>query len=267
MADCQDCTGTCSTTCTGKCTGKCGTSCSNNCSGTCDSTCSGKCYGSCKSGCTNDCVQDCSNTCKTTCTGNCYTTCNTTCFETCKDKCKGYCASICQTYCEKQQVFSKNLSPIANAIGKPAFSWKYNVAENNTIQITASEWNLLKSYIKVATSYCGGTAPSLADVKTNDFITASQYNDLAKGLGLTSVTADETFITTKNIDALRTTYNGRKITDTLPIGKNPLTGGQNQCCQSGQTCMAEGQLLSHQGKTAACKDQTASSCGDQTANH
>ena len=105
------------------------------------------------------------------------------------------------------------------------FSWKYNIAENNIIQITASEWNLLKSYIKTATSYCGGTTPSLTDVQPDDFITASQYNDLAAGLGLTSVTANSTFITAKNIDILRTTYNDRKITDTLPIGKNPLTGG------------------------------------------
>jgi hypothetical protein len=42
---------------------------------------------------------------------------------------------------------------------------------------------------------------------------------------------------------LRTTYNSRKIKEELPKGK--YTGGENECCQKGQVCMANGEYLSH----------------------
>lgn len=268
MADCKnDCSGGCSTTCDGGCKGDCGGACSDDCTSTCRGTCEGSCKGTCCTGCTNACVSDCKSTCNDACKGNCFETCNTSCYDTCKGKCKGYCATICQTYCETKQIFTENLN-IANAIGKPAFSWSNEVAEDEIIQITASEWNTLKGYIKTATQYCGGTAPTGADASRDpssddNLISAAKYNDLANGLGLSNVTANETLISASLIDKLRTTYNSRQIKNTLPAGEYPLTGNQNNCCQKGQTCMADGELLDHQEKTEKCADQTVSSCGNQ----
>ena len=197
MADCESgCTAQCASDCTTGCTDNC-----SGCGGACSTTCTYGCEGSCKTGCEGTCTESCSD--------SCYTSCKDDCLDTCKGKCKGYCASICQTYCQKAQTFTENLSPIANAIGKSPFSWANSVTENATIKITASEWNTLRSYIKVATSYCGGTTPSESDVNANDLITATQYNDLANGLGVPNVTADQTLITASIIDALRTTYNER----------------------------------------------------------
>lgn len=263
MGDCHQnsciavCAGACVTTCSRGCEGcegcsGCGNACSTSCTYTCENTCYGKCEGTCKSGCEGTCTASCSD--------SCYDSCKDDCLTSCKGQCKGYCASICQTYCQKAQTFTKNLSPIANAVGRSPFSWTNSVAEDATIQITASEWNTLRGYIKVATSYCGGTTPSGANVNSNDLITAAQYNDLANGLGVTNVTADKTLISASIIDNLRTAYNNRQIKNTLPNGEYPLTGNQNNCCQKGQTCMAEGQLLSHQ----KCKTQKPTKCGDQT---
>lgn len=257
MADCES-------GCSGSCSGKCGGACSNSCSGTCSGSCKGKCKGSCSccTGCSGTCTQQCSNSCRETCKGNCYETCNDSCYQTCSGQCKGYCSEICQTYCETQQVFTKNLSPIANAIGKPAFSWSNEVKQNATINITAADWNKLKEYIKEAVKYCGGTSPSTADVVKNDFITAERYNDLANGISVENVIANETIIKAEIIDKLRTAYNERKIDSSKPAGA--YTGGQNQCCQSKQICMASGELLSHQKKTEKCADQSTTQCGDQT---
>lgn len=251
-------------TCKIGCTGFCAAT----CSGGCKRTCEGKCRGTCHTGCTNDCVSNCASTCKTKCTGNCYTTCDSSCYDTCESVCKGYCASICQTYCQKAQTFTENLSPIPNAIGKPKFSWSNPVKEASTIKITAKEWNDLKSYIQTATKYCGGTAPSGANASSDstsddNLISAAKYNDLANGLGLPNVKANETLISADLINALQNTYNSRKIINTLPNGEKPLTGGKDKCCQKGQTCMASGELLSHQKKTEKCKNQTTSSCGGQ----
>lgn len=272
---CSGCGGTCGGTCTGTCTGSCsggcsgcGGACSSSCTYSCEGTCSGSCEGTCCTGCTNDCVSACSSTCNSTCKGNCYTTCETSCYTTCSGQCKGYCATICQTYCQTKQVFTQNQN-IANAVGKPAFSWSNSVSEGETIQITASEWNTLKGYIQAATKYCGGTSPSGANASsdstsTDNLISAAKYNDLANGLELTNVVADETLISATLIDTLRTTYNNRKINSTLPNGEYPLTGNQNNCCQKGQTCMVSGELLSHQKKTEKCSNQTTSSCGGQS---
>ena len=264
MADCESgCTGTCSG-CSGTCKGTC-----SGCSGCTGCTgCSGSCKGTCYTGCTNNCVSACKSTCNSTCKGNCYTTCDTSCYTSCSGQCKGYCATICQTYCQTEQIFTENQN-IANSIGKPAFSWSNPVEAEETIQITANEWNILKGYIQAATKYCGGTSPSGANASSDpksehNFISADKYNDLANGLGLTNVIADETLISAALIDALRTTYNNRKINSTLPNGEYPLTGNQNNCCQKGQTCMGSGELLSHQKKTEKCSNQTTSKCGGQT---
>ena len=290
MADCKSgcsgsCTGGCSGSCSGECKGTCkgkcsgcGGACSRSCTHSCDGGCkgcTGNCKGTCCTGCTNNCVSACSSTCNSTCEGNCYTTCDTSCYKTCSGQCKGYCATICQTYCQKAQTFTDNLSPIANAIGKPKFSWSNPVKAStateqaSTIKITAKEWNNLKSYIQTATNYCGGTAPSGANASNDpesleNLISAAKYNDLANGLGLTNVKANETLISADLINALQNTYNSRKIINTLPNGEKPLTGGKDQCCQKGQTCMASGELLSHQKKTEKCKNQTTSSCGGQS---
>lgn len=272
MADCESgCSGTCSGSCSGSCSKTCSGTCSGGCSGCTGCTgCSGTCEGTCCTGCTNDCVSACKSTCNSTCEGNCYTTCNKSCYTTCQGQCKGYCATICQTYCQKAQIFTENVSPIVNSVGKPKFFWTYPVNNTtpSTIKITASEWNTLKSYIQTATQYCGGTFPSKADASSdpnsiNNFISAEKYNDLANGLGLTNVEANKTLISAKLINDLSSTYNSRKITNTLPNGEKPLTGGKDQCCQSGQTCMASGELLDHQEKTEKCGDQTTSSCGNQ----
>lgn len=268
---CKDgCKNTCKNGCGGECSSSCTYSCKNSCKG-----CTGTCEGSCHKGCTNNCVSACSSTCNKTCEGNCYTGCTGSCYKECSGACKGYCASICQTYCQKAQTFTENLSPISNAIGKPKFSWSNPVKaatkteQASTIQITAKEWNTLKEYIKAATKYCGGTSPSGANASNDpesldNLISAAKYNDLANGLGLTNVKANETLISADLINALQNTYNSRKIINTLPNGEKPLTGNKNNCCQKGQTCMASGELLSHQKKTEKCKDQTTSSCGGQS---
>lgn len=272
MAECTGCTGTCSGGCSGSCDGGCtdscsgcGGACSNSCTG-CSGTCRGTC--TCCNGCSGTCTSSCSNSCYSSCEGNCYTTCNTSCYTACTGQCKGYCSNICQTYCETKQTFTEN------KIGKPVFSWTNTVSAGSetelpsTIQITAKEWNILKSYIKAATSYCGGTAPSGPDASNDpnsehNLISAAKYNDLANGLGVTNVVANTTLISAENIDRLRTTYNSRQITNTLPAGK--YTGGQGECCQSNQVCMASGELLSHQVKTEKCANQTPTTCGDQTS--
>lgn len=231
MADCESgCTAQCSSGCGGACStscDSCGGACSSSCTYSCDSTCSGGCEGTCKSGCEGTCTASCSD--------SCYDSCKDDCLATCKGQCKGYCASICQTYCQKAQIFTDNLSPIANNIGKPKFSWSNTVkaatadSDASTIIITASEWNTLKSYIATATSYCGGTTPSGANASSDpesehNFISAKKYNDLANGLGLTNVVANETFISADLINALSSTYNSRKINSDLPNGEYPLTG-------------------------------------------
>lgn len=275
MADCESgCTAQCSSGCGGACSTNCTTGCTDNCSGcggACSSNCTYTCSGTCLGGCEGTCKSGCEGTCTASCSDSCYDSCKDDCLDTCKGQCKGYCASICQTYCQKAQTFTENLSPIANAVGKPKFSWskpvkaKSETEEASTIIITASEWNILKGYIQTATQYCGGTSPSKADASSdpnsiNNFISAEKYNDLANGLGLTNVKANETLISAALINALSSTYNDRKINSDLPNGEYPLTGNQNNCCQKGQTCMAEGQLLSHQ----KCKNQTPTKCGDQT---
>lgn len=267
MANCASgCTSQCSSGCGGACSTSCTHGCKGNCKGcggACSSSCTYSCKGTCKTGCKGTCTQSCSDSCYSSCTGDC--------LDTCKGKCKGYCASICQTYCQKAQTFTENLSPIANAVGKPKFSWskpvkaKSGTEEASTIIITASEWNTLKSYIKAAVPYCGGVAPSKADASSdpnniNNLISAEKYNDLANGLDLTNVEANKTLISADLINALSSTYNSRKIDNDLPNGEYPLTGNKDNCCQKGQTCMAEGQLLSHQ----KCKDQTPTKCGNQT---
>ena len=254
---CSGCGGACSNSCTG-----CSGTCSGSCSGTCKNTCKGSCTGTCNTGCTNACVSACATTCNSACKGNCFQTCQDSCYQTCSGQCKGYCSEICQTYCETQQVFAKNVSPIANAVGKPTFSWTNEVKQNSTIKITADDWNKLKGYIKEAVKYCGGTSPSTGDVKKDDPITAATYNDLANGLAVPNVTAKETIITAEVIDKLRTVYNERKIDSSKPAGK--YTGGQGECCQSKQICMASGELLAHQKKTEKCADQSTSSCGGQS---
>ena len=283
MADCDGCTGSC-TGCSGSCSGTCSGSCSGSCSGTCRgscrgscsggcsggckgscSGCTGSCTGTCNSGCTNTCVTACTFSCKDECKGNFYKTCNTTCYDTCKSKCKGTCATVCQNYCETEQTFSKN------SIGKPQFTkWgeSNGIKRNETIKITAEDWNTLKSYIKSATDYCGGTKPSLSDVDKGDLITEDQFNDLANGLNLTNVVKDVTIISADIINSLQSTYNSRQIIPNKPTSTTdgkPLTGTEHECCQKGQTCMSTStQLLSHQGKTESCQDQTKSSCGNQT---
>ena len=268
---CSGCGSGCASTCSGGCKGGCsgcGSGCASTCTGGCKGTCKGYCTGTCSTGCTNNCVAACSSTCNSECKGNCYKTCNTSCYDTCKGQCKGYCATICQTYCQTKQTFTENRN-IANSIGKPAFSWSNPTEAGKTIQITASEWNTLKGYIQAATKYCGGTTPSGANASSDpksehNFISADKYNDLANGLGLTNVKANETLISADLINALKNTYNSRKITNTLPNGEKPLTGGKDQCCQKGQTCMTSGELLSHQKKTEKCSDQRPSECGGQT---
>lgn len=233
-------------------------SCNNSCTGGCKEGCTGTC--AVCTGCTGTCKNGCTNGCKTGCYGcddTCRKACEDTCRDTCKSKCKGYCAEYCQTYCEKEQVFSKNVSPINASVGKGTFDWTYDVETDKTIKITKSDWNTLKSYIKAATTYCGGTAPSKPNVADNDPITASQYNDLANGLDLTNVTANETIITANIINKLKNTYNNRKIKNTLPAGKNNNSTGANQCCQTKMVCMASGQYLEHQAETACKKVQTA----------
>lgn len=269
MAECTDCSGGC----TGGCSG-CGGACSNNCTTTCLNSCtgcSGTCRGSCTccTGCAGTCTESCSNSCYSACKGNCYTTCNTSCYTTCIGQCKGYCSAICQTYCETAEIF------IDNTVGKPKFSWTNSVSAGSAtelpsiIKITASEWNTLKSYIVAATSYCGGVTPSGANASSDpnsehNFISAAKYNDLANGLGVANVIANTTLISAEVMNKLKDTYNSRKIIDTLPAGK--YTGGQGQCCQSKQICMASGELLSpHQVKTEQCGNQTPTSCGDQTS--
>ena len=269
MADCESgCSGGCSGSCSGSCSGKCGGACSNSCtgcSGSCRGSCkgcTGSCTGTCSSGCTNACVSACASTCSSACKGNCYQSCNDSCYQSCSGQCKGYCAENCQTYCETQQVFSKNVSPIPNAVGKGAFDWSNPVEQNKTINITAADWNKLKSFIKEATKYCGGTSPSSADVSAKQPITAAAYNDLANGISVANVEANKSIISAEVINKLKSGYNDRKIDASKPAGK--YTGGQGECCQTRQTCMASGQLLSHQKKTEKCGDQSTSSCGGQS---
>lgn len=267
MANCASgCTSQCSSGCGGACSTSCTHGCKGNCKGcggACSTSCTYSCEGTCKTGCKGTCTQSCSDSCYSSCTGDC--------LDTCKGQCKGYCASICQTYCQKAQTFTKNLSPIANAVGEPEFSWskpvkaKTETEQASTIIITASEWNTLKSYIQAATQYCGGKSPSKANASSdpnniNNLISAEKYNDLANGLGLANVEANKTLISADLINALSSTYNSRKIDSDLPNGAYPLTGNKNNCCQKGQTCMAEGQLLDHQ----KCGNQTPTKCGNQT---
>lgn len=258
----SSCTGGCEGSCSGSCEGKCSGSCKGGCSGCsgCSgcTSCSGSCEGTCCTFCRNACVSACASTCNSTCKGNCFETCKDSCYESCSGQCKGYCAEICQSYCETEQTFS------LNSIGKGTFSWTNPVAQNLTIKITASDWNKLKSYIKAATNYCGGTTPTSANVKTLDPITADDYNDLADGIDVSNVVKNKTLITADNIDLLRTTYNDRQIKSNLPNGSYNNSAGPDECCQSGEICMSSGQLLSHQVKTEACADQSESPCGGQS---
>lgn len=261
MADCEkSCTGGCDTTCSGSCDSGCrgcsGCSGCTSCSGSCEGTCKGGCTGACKGGCSGTCYDFCSGTCTAECSNSCYSSCKTGCYTTCSGQCKGYCSEICQTYCQTQQTFS------LNKIGKGTFSWTNPVEKNKTIKITASDWNKLKSYIQAAVPYCGGTKPTSSDVASKDIIYAKHYNDLANGLDLSNVaakTGSTSIISSEVIDKLRTTYNSRQIKSSLPAGE--YTGGQNECCQSGQVCMTSGQLLSHQNCN---NNQIPTKCGNQT---
>lgn len=245
---CTGCDGGCSTTCNDTCKGRC----SNTCLGGCDSTCRGDCYGGCKGDCKGSCSTECDGTCVLACEETCNETCKDDCYWECLDDCKGYCAAVCQTYCQYEQTFSKN-----DLIGGATFSWSNAVCSDQTINITASDWNDLKSYIRKSVEYCGGDEVSSNTVSPYEPIRASEYNDLAGGLDLSGVTADVTLITATIIDNLRTTYNDRQIDDELPDGEFNNETGPNSCCQAGMTCMPE--LLEHQ----ICGDQTESACGNQ----
>jgi hypothetical protein len=53
------------------------------------------------------------------------------------------------------------------------------------------------------------------------------------------------------------TYNNRQILSNLPNGKFDNNAGPNECCQRGEICMKEGELLSHQTtKEKSCENQT-----------
>lgn len=267
MADCENsCAGSCQGSCQGTCEGTCYTTCYTTCSGTCKYTCEGTCSDACTActgNCQGSCHTQCGSNCCDSCYGNCWEKCSESCYITCRGQCKGYCSNICQTYCEKEQTFVKNRDPIANSVGTPEFSWTYPVTaptdtgqEGSTIKITASEWNTLKSYIQEAVKYCGGKTPSGPDASDDpdsehNIISAKKYNDLADGLEITRVEVNQ-LISASVINALKNTYNTRKIKANLPNGQ--YTGYENQCCQNNQVCMEQGELLLHQYPiTSGCK--------------
>lgn len=260
MADCLTaCASSCTTTCSGGCQGDCsGCRGCTGCSGTCEGSCKGGCNTGCRNGCKGTCVADCEKTCNTSCKSACYNSCN--------GECKGYCSKICQTYCQTEQNFSQNYGE-KNSPSTGAFSWSNLVEKDATIKITAKDWNSLKIKIQKATKYCIGnlTTPVQEDVSSNDPITADLYNDLANGIEIKNVTNNQneksSLITAEVINALMDGYNSLKFKTSLPNGQ--YTGGQNDCCQSGQICMVNGQLLDHQ----VCGDQSESSCGDQSAHY
>lgn len=266
MAACTGCDASCTgcTSCSGctSCTGCSGcTSCTGTCKGKCQGCqgCVGSCTGTCNVGCFGSCVGDCNKYCFDTCKDDCFTECKTSCFQTCKNKCKGYCAKeggFCQTYCETEQTFSKN-TDYPNPPDSPGtFAWSNTMSSGQTIIISASDWNNLIDYISKASKYCDITSPSQSNVQSGfiDPITADRYNDLANAVDVSNVIQNETILRPELFAALSSGYNQLQMEEELPSGK--WDGGQDDCCQSGQVCMATGELLlPHQEQFFECIDE------------
>lgn len=226
------CDSGCQTGCAGSCTSSCATGCATGCSGTCSGGCRGGCSGTCSGGCKGGCQSTCSGTCSSTCTGNCA--------KTCSGGCETYCANACQTFCQKEQVFSKNSGK--NNPGGSIFTWSTTIKEGEFIEIKASDWNTLASYIEKASSYCSSSGKvSVSRVTSNDLITAAAFNSINSGLsainsGVGTKTAGIDLIKADEINALASKYNAAKILSTLPSTNGSTSG---KCCQLGEACMTK----------------------------
>lgn len=214
--------------CEGNCSGSCSGGCSGSCSGTCDGTCDGGCYGSCSSSCDGTCVGNCSGNCAGTCT----------------DGCETYCAEDGQTFCDYEQTFSENDGDNPPTGAGTTFTWSTTVAADATIDIRASDWNTLASYVEAASVYCGeNTITSLRRAAAYDPITASIFNNLNSGIAsinsshaVGSKTADVDLIRASEINALATSYNEAQINEGLPETDGTVSG---LCCQLGEACMTK----------------------------
>lgn len=228
----------------------CGTSCTGV---ACQTTCSGTCSGvSCQSSCSGGCSGGCSGSCSSGCSGSCSGTCS--------GGCETYCAGICQTYCLTEQTFSENNA--SNNPGGSVFTWSNTNTHDGTINISASDWNTLASYVEKASAYCASStiaANSITRATSGGLITAAIFNSLDGSIGKLNTsnsvgtkTKDVDLIKDEDINALATNYNKATIGSSLPSNS---TGAANKCCQKGMSCM-----------TKASGRPSLQPCGDQTAN-
>lgn len=217
------CSSGCQTNCAGSCTTACATGCATNCKG----TCSGKCSGGCKGGC------------QSTCKGSCSSTCTGNCAKTCSGGCETYCANQCQTFCQLEQTYSENNG--RNDPGGSIFTWSTTIKQGETINIKASDWNKLASYIEDASDYCSTSSVSISRVESGDIITAEAFNSMNSGLNkigtdASNKTAKVDLIKADEIKALASRYNSAQIRSSLP-STNGISSGK--CCQLGESCMTQ----------------------------
>ena len=224
----------------GNCTTNCQTACTGGCSGSCSGTCSGTCSGGCKGSCKAACADNCSGGCSGHCSGTCSNTCSNNCSGTCSGGCETYCAGgLCQSYCQYQQTYSKNHG--RNNPGGEIFTWSTDISQGATINIKASDWNTLASYIEDAAPYCSKKSITLSRVKTDDPITAAIFNNIGSGLAtigqsVQNKTKDVDLIKASEISALATKYNAALIDSSLPSKQGEYSG---RCCQLGEACMTQ----------------------------
>ena len=209
--------------------------CQGNCSGVaCQNNCAGGCKGvSCQSTCSGGCTSGCKGSCASSCSGNCS--------GTCANGCETYCAGICQTYCQHDQTYSTNDG--RNSPGGSVFSWTNSNEHGETINILASDWNKLASYVEDAASYCSTSSISITRATSGGLITAAIFNSLDGGIGKLN-SAGSVGTKTKNVDlikdedinALASNYNDATIRSSLPSNSS---GSANKCCQNGMSCMTQ----------------------------
>ena len=260
------CSGSCSGSCTDTCSGSCKDTCSGSCTGSCDGGCHGTCKGECSGGCKGVCTADCKGDCKSACKGTCATSCDGACTTTCTGMCEDKCQS-CQTFCQNNQSYTTNRGN-KSPNGK-TFSWSSNVAQGQTILISATDWNSLAAYVRAAAPYCANSTPSLSTATSNTPITAAIFNNLDSGIGtlggsgrVGNKTARVDIIKAADFQALASHYNAAKIKTNLEccqLGETPEDEwGSHQPCKNKQTCNTRD---GGQGQTCTANSEKTDSSG------
>lgn len=173
----------------------------------CEGSCSGSCSGSCTGGCTGTCTGTCSGGCK----GGCKTACT--------DACKGVCQNRCQNGGQTVSTYAKTKNN--------SFHWSSNIGADQTIRISATEWNNFASKIEASAPYCGENV-SVVRVNSGDVFYASTMNSLLNALNKLNPTSISNKVSGADLIEARDFIG-------LPDKLNNASINNIQCCEIGET--------------------------------